>query len=98
MCCHIGGLFSVALSVNAPLGGVARVYLRPEERSYAASRPVGVRTFLLPLARKAILRLPKIAAKVNAVSEGGKTTQPDFNLELRNSGKKTANARQFLSS
>ncbi len=44
-----GGLFSVALSVNAPLGGIARVYLRPEERSYAASRPVvfGLSSFRL---------------------------------------------------
>jgi hypothetical protein len=86
-----GGLFSVALSVNAPLGGVARVYLRPEERSYAASRPDGVRTFLLPLARKAILRLPKIVRKVGAVSIRSKTagneTQEGLNLELRNSGK-----------
>src|ERR1051325_3712284 len=38
-CCHAGGLFSVALSVNAPLGSAARVYLQ-SNRSYAASRPV----------------------------------------------------------
>ena len=97
-CCHAGGLFSVALSVNAPLGSVARVYLRPEERSYAASRPDGVRTFLLPLARKAILRLPKIVRKVSAVSICSKTagneTQKGLNLELRNSG--NAPAPPFL--
>ena len=71
-CCHPGGLFSVALSVNAPPGGVARVYLRPDGQSYAASRPDGVRTFLLPLARKAILRLPKIVRKVTVVGVSSK--------------------------
>ncbi len=34
-----GGFFSVALSVEEPLGPVSRVYLTPEELSYAASRP-----------------------------------------------------------
>jgi len=78
-----GGLFSVALSVNAPLGGVARVYLHSEERSYAASRPDGVRTFLLPLARKAILRLPKIAAKVSAVGISSKSFGKDIPNPIR---------------
>src|SRR4030095_13563013 len=38
-CCHTGGLFSVALSVNAPLGSVARVYPRSQRTKLRGIAP-----------------------------------------------------------
>src|SRR5688500_6527483 len=57
-----GGLFSVALSVEEPLDSPPACI--SGQTGLRGIAPSGVRTFLRPLARPAILRLPKIGAKV----------------------------------
>ena len=69
-----GGIFSVALSIETPRGVILRVYLNQTSLSYAASRPVGVRTFLLRriAPTKAILRPSKTADRIGVKRSGDK--------------------------
>jgi len=74
--------------------GISR-FRRPRVSSLRRTKlrgiaPYGVRTFLLPLARKAILRLPKIVGKVIALTSGGKQRRAKLFSAWAGSGKGTS--------